>query len=76
MNSTERPGAAATGGAPDVCQLLREQLVEMIASVRSHATMTHGLAFDGAGDRPATGQTAGRADGGDFLSLAEDAPSW
>lgn len=75
MSGAERPGAAATGGAPGACQLLREQLVEVISSIRSHASMMHGLALDGAGDRPVTGQTAGRLDGGDLLVLAEDPPS-
>jgi hypothetical protein len=65
---------AAAAGASDVSQLLREQLVEVISSIRSQAAMMHGLALEGAGDLPVTVRTAGRSDGGDLLTLAEDPP--
>ncbi|MFF4466792.1 hypothetical protein ACFY13_46025 [Streptomyces mirabilis] len=65
---------AAAAGAPDVSQLLREQLVEVISSIRSQAAMMHGLALEGAGDLPVTVRAAGRSDGGDLLALAEDPP--
>ncbi|SOE33993.1 hypothetical protein SAMN05442782_11108 [Streptomyces sp. OK228] len=75
MSGAERPGAAAAGDAPGVCQLLREQLVEAISSLRSHAAMMHGLALDGVDDRPVTGQTAVRPDGRDLPVVAEAPPS-
>ncbi|MCX4425959.1 hypothetical protein [Streptomyces mirabilis] len=75
MSGVERPGAAAGGGAPGVCQLLREQLVEVVSSIRSHVVVMHGLALDGAGDRPVTGASAEGPDGGGLLVLAEDQSS-
>ncbi|MEV5012600.1 hypothetical protein [Streptomyces sp. NPDC055692] len=52
MNSAEGPGTTAAKGAHGAC-LLREQLVEAIASIRSQSPM-HGPAGDGVGDRPIT----------------------
>lgn len=65
-------GAAAAGRAPGACQLLREQLVEVVSSLRSHVVVMHGPALDGAGDRPVTGALAESPDGSGLLVLAED----
>jgi hypothetical protein len=75
MSGVERPGAAAVGRAPGVCQLLRDQLVEAVSSIRSHVVVMHGPTLDGAGDRPVTGPPAESPDGGGLLVLAEDPPS-
>ncbi|MFB7734813.1 hypothetical protein ACFC08_10545 [Streptomyces sp. NPDC056112] len=53
MNSAEGPGTTAAKGAHGA-RLLCEQLVEVIASIRSQSPMMHGPAGDGVGDRPIT----------------------
>jgi hypothetical protein len=54
MSGAERPDFRAAAAEPDVCQLLREQLVEVIASIHLQAAIMQGLALEDPDERPVT----------------------
>ncbi|WP_143645697.1 hypothetical protein [Streptomyces swartbergensis] len=71
MSDLGRFGVPVTEGPFGGCQVLREQLVGVIGSIRSHAAMMHGLAFDGVSAPP----VSGKPDSRDLLGGEERSPS-
>ncbi|MBT2493232.1 hypothetical protein J7E96_32980 [Streptomyces sp. ISL-96] len=62
MCDAERTSSAAAATESRICQMLREHLVEVIASIRSQAEMVQVLALDPQGGSRAHEATVGMGD--------------